>query len=386
MTEAQLLSAANSLGFNLLPHIHKAGKTTVFFPCSVTPVTAMLLAGAGDGSDTQKQLRLALGLQSSDTAALGALLHKLKDRSAASNDFELLVENAIWAHVRYPLRDTYLDRCKNEFKSVCDSLDFNDGPHSAKVINKWADDNTKQRIKEVVSSDMFDDSVRLVAANATAFDGNLLVEFDVKQTRPRNWTRADGTVVQAPTMYSTGDHLSCWELGDCDVLKLGYKGDASMYLALPAKGTSASSLLPKLGQILDSATLNQPGYFDEVHAYVPKLKCTSDIKLIDPFRAIGCDAPFDAFSDFSAMIKLDDPNSYVSITDFFQKAMLEMDEKGARGAAVTVAIGRCFTTSINVAPRRIKTLRFDRPYIGIVRDDLTGLVIAIAVVEDPTAA
>jgi serpin B len=62
-----------------------------------------------------------------------------------------------------------------------------------------------------------------------------------------------------------------------------------------------------------------------------------------------------------------------------QKTFVEVNEEGTEAAAVT-SVG-VVLTSVPV----IQTVRFDQPFLFVIRENLSGLVLFVGVMNDPSA-
>ncbi len=81
---------------------------------------------------------------------------------------------------------------------------------------------------------------------------------------------------------------------------------------------------------------------------------------------------FEQFADFRDMA----PGVYVSKA--LQKTFLAMDEIGTEAAAATVIAG---TTSVPMVPK--VTLKLDRPFLIVIRDNRSGAILFLGTVANP---
>jgi serpin B len=147
-----------------------------------------------------------------------------------------------------------------------------------------------------------------------------------------------------------------------------------MIVVLPHEGTSAREWLAELDADAWRALVDGlvPGRLDLLR--LPKLKLTFDAYLNDPLRAMGMDVAFCPGADFTRMSPIGED---LFIGFVRQKTYVEVDERGTRTAAVT-AVGMYATS---VGPMFV----VDRPFVFAIRERLSGTVVFVGLVGDPTA-
>jgi serine protease inhibitor len=109
--------------------------------------------------------------------------------------------------------------------------------------------------------------------------------------------------------------------------------------------------------------------------FFPKLKLTYDNDLINTLKTLGVQDAFSAqLADFT---DLGTASNNIFINQIKHKAVLEIDEKGAEGAAVT-SIGFGVTS----AP---PTFWFNRPFVLVLRHIPTNTLIFTGYVANPAS-
>ena len=118
----------------------------------------------------------------------------------------------------------------------------------------------------------------------------------------------------------------------------------------------------------------------KVEVYLPKFKFTFDTSLTQTFEALGMTIPFDpGAADFSGM----DGSRNLSISDILHKAFIATDENGTEAAAATAVI--MTATAIMPPVERPSVFRADHPFLFLIRDNVSGAVLFMGRVNDPTA-
>ena len=93
----------------------------------------------------------------------------------------------------------------------------------------------------------------------------------------------------------------------------------------------------------------------------------------------GMKTPFSNFADFSGI----DTEEALKIENVVHKTALKMDEVSTKAAAAT-AIGMARITSIGM-PDPVNDFRADRPFLVLIRDNQTGLILFMGRINDPVA-
>jgi serpin B len=105
---------------------------------------------------------------------------------------------------------------------------------------------------------------------------------------------------------------------------------------------------------------------------MPKFKVEYSVELRDPLAALGMKAAFSAQSaDFSGIA----PGIFISAVR--HKTFVEVNEEGTEAAAVT---GAAATLS---AVREIVDMTVDRPFLFLIEDKSTEMILFMGVVFNP---
>jgi serpin B len=213
--------------------------------------------------------------------------------------------------------------------------------------------------------------------NALYFNGIWKYEFDEKQTQKQTFYKEDGTTVMADMMsqtcisgYYKDEHL--------ELTTLNYGEDIfSMIFVLPNPNATFDAVLNQLAK---------PDYFEnsirealqpyfEVDLFIPKFKIEYEKTLNGILKELNMNLAFSDFADFSNISDIG-----VHISTVFQKAYIDVNEKGTEAAAVTSVV---FETT-SEAPSIPKVIfRADRPFLFAIRENSTGTILFMGKVGNP---
>jgi serpin B len=155
------------------------------------------------------------------------------------------------------------------------------------------------------------------------------------------------------------------------LVELPYGGGAfSMVVALPDPGTSASDFAKRLTAERWSAWMEE---LAPARAYVrlPRFELEWEKVLNEPLKKLGMVDAFGGAADFRRLT----PGGGIWLEVVKQKSFVKVDEEGTEAAAVSGAI-----MPVSLPPE----IRMDRPFFFVLREKLSGTILFMGVVNDPT--
>ena len=279
---------------------------------------------------------------------------------------------SIWYREGFFVEPSFLDVNRTFFDAQVEALDFS-APGAADVINQWVSDGTNGRIEEIVS-DPIDPSSIMFLINAIYFKGDWRHQFDKDLTRDAPFTLLDGSVITAP-MMSHEDKVDVRVAYDelVSVLEMSYGGDAFvMTIALPHADVTLQSVVEALDAERWASWIAN---LHETEAFVvmPKFSFEYEISLKDVLTSLGMGIAFDERSaDFTKI----NPAGGLYISKVKHKTFIQVDEEGTEAAAVTSVV-------INQVSLPA-TFVIDRPFLFAIRERLSGTILFMGRVVDPT--
>merc|ERR1719431_1962728 len=255
-----------------------------------------------------------------------------------NNDTELSLQTASNNFVR---NDMEMDEAVNEYiKSVflneVQKLDFRQSAESARAINDWVEEQTKNKISDMVSPQILSVDTTTVLVNAIYFQGKWLSAFSKEKTNNQTFYVSETRSVQANMMQQINNfHVNSVPQIKAKVIRLPYEGDwISMHIFLPDDKFGLSEMEKSLQDIdMDQLKkLLQNEQYMETKLKMPKFKIDSDIRLAEILIKMGLTTMFNYHQ--SQLF----PNTRIMVDDVIQKATIEVDEEGTEAAAATALI------------------------------------------------
>lgn len=372
--QRQLSANCNDFSFNLLNTVAEGDQSAniIVSPLSASMLLGMVMNGA-DGN-TLAQMRLTLGFGDEfSTETVNDYYRQLIDAlPALDRTNKVMIANSMWVQDGFDLLASFTDVNHDYFYAKTDNVDFHN-PKTADKINKWASDNTKGLIKEVVKADEIADMMA-VLANALYFKGIWDEQFEKTDTRNKDFTTAAGQTGKVPTMHLTKE-LFYTDTEEGQLLQMDYKEHQyCMDIYLPAKGVDLRESLRGLtsevwGQWLE----NMREY--EVSVALPKFECRYNSEFNKPLQQMGITDAFSAFANFSRMSSTP---LYLSLVKQF--CYMKVDEEGTEAAAVTWAgVEKCSAPP----PLEHRDFIADHPFAVFIREKQFGTILFTAIVGNP---
>ena len=360
-SESKIIGAANDFSFSLFRRLSAAQQDSNVFtsPLSASMALGMAMNGASGATYDQMKSALAFGSAAEPEINGGykSLIGLLRGLDPAV-DFR--IANSIWSRTGFVVTPSFLDAVRTSFDAQATTLDFS-SPTAPKTINDWVSGATAGKIPTII--DRIEPDQVMFLINAIYFKGSWREKFDPAETRDAQFRGVAGS--RPVRLMHRNGKMGVLYTPDFVAVDLPYGNSAfSMTALLPAEGRSVDALAASLQGSTWSGWVSQLRE-GEVDLYFPRFKLEWERMLIPDLQSLGMrDAFMDGGADFS---RLSPPpaNLYISVVK--QKTYVDVNEEGTEAAAVT-NVGITLTS----APASV---RFDRPFLFMIRERLSGTVI-----------
>ncbi len=372
-----LVSSNNNFTLSLYKQLSSAnpGDNIFFSGFSVSCALSMTYVGAA--GDTEAQIAKVLNFTLSKNEINKAFHDLLYEINKRGKGYILEIANALWGDKGYSFLDSFLDVIDRYYGGGFYRVNFRGDPEgSREKINKWVEEKTREKIKDLLPPRSITSLTRLVITNAIYFKGDWLHPFEKENTQKMPFYTLDTTQVDVPMMYQKEKFEYMEEKGKFKLLVLPYgDGRLSMVIVLPDKREGISELEQELtwDKIEDALIRTRKR---EVDVYIPKFKMERMYELVEPLNAMGMSDAFTNRADFSNM----EPKKELYITDVVHKAYIDVNEKGTEAAAATGVV-IALRAAIPYEPLIFKA---DHPFLYFIIHNPTGQVLFMGRVTDPT--
>ncbi len=375
----ELVAGNNQFAIDLYHVLFDKRGNLFYSPYSISLALAMTYAGARGETEQQMAdvLRFALP-QELLHPAFNALDQALASRGERLNEeqrFRLNIANAIWGQQDFDFLAPFLDTLAENYGAGLRLLDFVKAPEDARqTINRWVEEETEDKIKDLLPAGSISSDTRLVLSNAIYFNAAWMYPFEESVTQDGAFRLLDGSEATVPMMRES-ERLGYAEGAGLQAVELPYVGgELSMVILLPAAGRFEEFVEALDGRQLDAILADMSRV--EVQLTMPKFEYESGFRLKDALRRLGMKEAFSGDADFSGMTGGRD----LFISDVYHKAFVAVDEEGTEAAAATAVVMEL--TAVAGRPVEVKV---DRPFVFLIRDIDSGAILFLGHVVNPAA-
>ncbi len=382
--ETSVVGGNNRFAFDIYAELaHDSGGNIFFSPLSISEALAITCDGAS--GVTAEEIRSVFHFPENDTARREGFFAINAGINGENAGYTLRIANALWAEETYPFLPAFIDTAQRYYSAEVTNLDFINTPEDSRIIiNDWVEDETENKIKDLLPSGSIDPVTRLVITNAIYFKGTWVKQFEETATHEADFrTGAADETVRVRMMQRTDEDAvyGYTETGTLQVLEMPYAHESgrelSMLVVLP-KNDDLSAVEASL-DVEGLSELRQSLQQQRVEVYFPKFTLDTEYQLPETLSAMGMPTAFGPGADFRGM----DGTKNLFISDAVHKAYIDVNEEGTEAAAATgVVVG------IGAAPPEddVPVFRADHPFIFAIQDSDTGNILFMGRVVRPSSA
>ncbi len=342
-------------------------------------------------------------------AAVDAIADELRALLAATSCYELQSAQSLWFDHSVQPVPAFTKALEHFYVAGMQRVDFCGASEAARLrVNAWVADRTAQKIPELIQPGRLSAGTRFLIVNATHFRGEWVSPFVEGETSPSEFTKANGTKVAIQLMHdanlnkarfaaftSTGEFFATPRFqsmrprkvtpiapaaGGFQIAALPYRGDRLEFVVLLP---DAPDGLTRLEQLVKTERLPQWLARLERRAIdfaLPRFELQCRFQLKESLQALGMRRAFQVTGGQCAQfdgIAIAETLRAESVTHM---ACIEVNEKGTEAVAATTIGG----TAIGLAPEPVKPVfRADRPFLFLIRDHKSGVILFLGRVVDP---
>ncbi len=379
-TLEELAAANRDFAFDLLRQIRAGdpGGNVFYSPHSISLALAMAYAGAS--GETREELARVLRFILAEEElhpAFNALDLDLATRGEAEVDDGdppvLRIVNATWGQSGYPFSETYLDTLARNYGSGLTAMDFAADPEGSRQrINRWVEEQTEERIRDLLPDGSIDPRTRLVLTNAIYFLAGWQHAFNEDATDERPFTLLDGTEVDVPLMRQN-EMFAFYEGERTRAVSLPYVGGELSFIALkPADPGDFDAWAESLDrEHFDRAVEGLSHGHGTV--VLPRFELEGEYDLKSLFGAMG----WNDYTRLARMVGEGVPDE-LEISAILHKSFISVDEQGTEAAAATAVAIR-----LVAAPADPVTMEFNRPFVYAIYDHPTDSILFVGTMMNP---
>ncbi|XP_050986649.1 leukocyte elastase inhibitor-like [Labeo rohita] len=380
------LAAANTqFSLNLFKKISEGNtsKNVFYSPISISSALAMVSLGAKGNTATQMFKVLGFTSPSKPYAEIPAPHYSVDQIHSSFNKlmselnkpgvpYLLSLANRLYGDQSYQFVEKFLSDAKRYYEAKLQKVDFKTKTEAARVdINKWVEEKTQGKIKDLLSQGSLDGMTRLVLVNAIYFKANWEKKFPKEATTDGQFKISKTQTKPVKMMNQKAQFpLALIPEMNSQVLELPYVGkNLSMLIILPNEIQDETTGLQNLEKALTYGKLmewTKPSKMrkQEVQVSLPRFKMEQTYDMKNLLISMGMEDVFDGRKvNLSGM----SPNNDLVLSKVIHKAFVEVNEEGTEAAAATGAI----VATRSFAPVFIA----DHPFLFFIRHNPSNSIL-----------
>ncbi len=269
----------------------------------------------------------------------------------------LVSGNSIWLDRGFRPDPKFVSNVGRDYGAGVNVRDFS-SPATSGEIGRWVAHFTKGRValRRLVD-------VKALAANAFSYDVNWAHPFPRSETRS-DLFHATGGDERIPLMHESAN-VGYTEDGAARYVRLPFTDGNAMIVALPKHGIGVATLSGAMAR----ANVSFPT--TDILLTLPRFAAHSSADLTSILSGLGMANAFSADADFAPIFG----RARIGFTIAYQRCAIDVDERGVRMAALTVAV------VIQGPQRVIPPFRVDRPFAFAVVDTRSHAIIMAGIIR-----
>lgn len=354
----------------------------VLSPYSVLVALGMTLTGAAGA--TAQEMRAVLGAGdlgdrwhkgvNALTAHVDGLAGAQERTDGSEAELALETANQLFGQRGVAWERDFVDHVAKEYGAPLRAVDFEGATEQARVlINDWVEQQTEERIIDLVPAGVLDPLTRLVLVNAIYLKAPWESPFEKGLTTTGAFRRADGSSVDAELMHRPDVSGAVASGEGWRAAVVPYAGRRlAMSIVLPDE--DAFDAVEREVSAGGFTRLTQDARATAVDLTLPKWSFRTAASLKELLMTLGMTTAFGA-ADFTPMTETD---LDLVIAEVLHQGFIAVDEEGTEAAAATAVV--MAETSAPVAEPFV----VDRPFLFAIHDVEYGAPLFVGRVVDPT--
>uniref|UniRef100_H3CGT8 Serpin peptidase inhibitor, clade A (alpha-1 antiproteinase, antitrypsin), member 10a n=2 Tax=Tetraodon nigroviridis TaxID=99883 RepID=H3CGT8_TETNG len=329
-------------------------------------LSALLSATSGP---TREQLSQGLALTGLDPQTLPDLFQNLRTTTQQGNTATCLKQAvAVLPSNNFEVSASFRQLVQTKFGGYIPNVRYSDQAEAISTINRWAQDQTGDKIQQFVTA--LDAQTQLLLATVSYYQTQFSPLFNASLTQDERFYVNKYAVVMVPMMFRADKFFLAYDpLLKVGVLKLPMSDGTAMLVVLPDEDVDIIDVEEKMTG-------------EKIRAWIRQLKKT---KLEVQFPRFLLEKSY-MMGDFLQTL---------NVTMVFQDGA-EIREMGAKGPRLT-QVYQTSALSVRDSSEEVMTgggasmfsdppprLTINRPFVFLIYHQMSGIVLLIGRVSDPT--
>jgi serpin B len=368
-----LVQGNNAFALDLLARLREKDGNVFYSPYSISTALAMTSAGARGETAEQMARVLHFTLDRQRLHPAFAELIRGLNGHGLPRDYRLDVAQSLWGDRTLIVRPEFQDLLYADYGARLRVVNFGKEPDVARrQINRWVEDRTNDKIKDLLHQGDIEPITRMVLVNAIYFKAAWQKPFEAEATKEAVF-HSGGKEVTVPLMHQT-EEFNYYEDDGFQAVELPYEGgELSLVALLPRQKDGLGKLEQSLTAAKLDACLGKLSPWP-VEVFLPRFKTNARLALARQLAAMGMPLAFSPAADFSGI----STTQKLTISEVIHQTFVDVNEGGTEAAAATAVILRAVS-----APKPV-AFRADHPFLFLLRDRRTGSILFLGRVTHPS--
>lgn len=368
-----LVQGNNEFAIELYSRLSQREGNIVCSPYSISSALAMTYAGAR--GTTAEQMAKALHFSPDQKRLHGAFARMTWElqKGGKPMPYRLRLANTLWGQYGLPFREEFRDIMQRAYRAGFREVDFAGSPDkSRRTINRWVEERTEGKIRDLLKPPDIISQTRLVLTNAIYFIGSWQQPFPKTLTKIGNFEIEPGTLVDVNMMRSSDYARHRYYANqEFQLLELPYKGERlAMIVLLPVKKGGLREVEDRLtAEKLRKGISGLSQRRGPVA--LPRFRIGTKINLRETLMEMGMDTAFSEQANFTGIT----PSEELRIKDVVHGCHIDVDELGTEATAATAVIMMKDTPPF--------VFRADHPFLYLILDRSSAAIVFLGRVLDP---
>lgn len=370
--DISLIKASDKFGLDIFKQEIQGNKNVVISPLSL--FTVFNIASSGASGETRKQMKSVMNISNYSEPQLNDGMNDLINFIAGNkeNKYNSIADlyNSLWIDTNFEVKNSFIKTSKMYYNSET----FKQKLETKKTVddmNKWVSVKSKGLINKPI--DKIDKNTVLAILNVLYFNDKWTQPFDKTNTKVEKFILQNGSAINSK-MMNAERNVSYYEDNETKAGIFDYSR-GSMMVLLP-KG-NINDFVAKLN-IDKISKYNEEAQTDMAKIKMPILNLNYANNLNKTLNKMGMVLPFDSNNANFDNIKANKAPLWIS--EVLHNCVVKVDEKGTKAVAFTGAI---MTTKTVIATHEIKELYLNKPFIFIIQDKSSKLILFVGKVDNP---
>ena len=232
-----VVDANNQFALDYYSKLKNKDSGNIFFsPFSISSAFVMTYEGAK--GQTADEMRSVFHFPDDSNLRRTEYASIFDEINKGDKKYKLSNANALWGQQNYQFSKDFFDNVEKYYGGKATNLDFKKDPEGSRItINNWVENQTNNKIQNLIPAGVIKMITKLVLTNAVYFKGEWVKQFNKNDTKEKNFRTSNNGTVKAQMMQRTDDEaiFNYSENNNLQMLEMPYSGDELSILFLLPK-------------------------------------------------------------------------------------------------------------------------------------------------------